>query len=71
MFELEIREKKEFSLFNYHPSLAAAAIFIVLFAITTGYHGFQAIKKRTYYFIPLIIGGVCKLYFFLTISSTI
>lgn len=60
MFELETRETKEFSLFKYHPSLAAAVIFIVLFAITTGLHGFQAAKRRTYYFIPLIIGGICK-----------
>lgn len=58
MFALEIREKKEFSLFNYKPSLAAAAIFVALFAITTGYHGFQAFKRRTYFFIPLIIGGI-------------
>jgi len=60
MFELEIREEKKFSLFKYHPSLVAAIIFVALFGITTGYHGFQAARKRTYYFIPLIIGGTCK-----------
>ncbi|KAG9243797.1 RTA1 like protein-domain-containing protein [Calycina marina] len=49
---------KTFSLWEYSPSIPAAAVFIVLFALTTGFHIFQASKKRTFYFIPLIIGGL-------------
>jgi hypothetical protein len=32
----------------------------VLFAITTSIHIFQLVRKRTWYFIPFIIGGICK-----------
>jgi hypothetical protein len=45
--------------YRYHPSLVAAVIFVVLFALTTFLHIFQLIKKRTWYFIPLVIGGLC------------
>ncbi|PVH76164.1 RTA1-domain-containing protein [Cadophora sp. DSE1049] len=46
-----------FSFYQYDPSVAAAAIFAVLFFITTAYHCWQAWTKRTFYFIPLLIGG--------------
>jgi len=52
----------DFKLYHYTPSLAAAVIFIALFAGTTLLHTFQLIKKRTWYFIPFLIGGFCKLY---------
>ncbi|TVY85224.1 Protein RTA1 [Lachnellula suecica] len=42
---------------RYHPSMVAAVIFIILFIATTSVHVFQAAKGRTYYFIPLILGG--------------
>lgn len=50
-----------FVLYRYHPSLAAAIIFIVLFAITTIIHIVQAVRSRARFLIPFIIGGICKL----------
>ena len=45
--------------YHYVPSLPAAIVFVVLFALTTFYHIFQIGKKRTWYFIPLAVGGFC------------
>lgn len=47
-----------FILYRYHPSLAAAAVFVVLFALTTGLHIFQTIRKRSWFMTPFIIGGL-------------
>jgi len=49
----------KFLLYHYNPSKVAAIIFIALFGITTLLHFFQLIKKRTWYFIPFVIGGIC------------
>ncbi|KAH6716269.1 RTA1 like protein-domain-containing protein [Leptodontidium sp. MPI-SDFR-AT-0119] len=43
-------------------AIPAAAVFIVLFLSTTAYHCWQAFTKRTFYFIPLIIGGMCYIF---------
>ncbi|KAK0637995.1 Protein RTM1 [Lasiodiplodia hormozganensis] len=43
--------------YRYQPNTAAAGIFAVLFAIPTFYHCFQCFRTRTWYFIPLIVGG--------------
>ncbi|KAF2108842.1 RTA1 like protein-domain-containing protein [Lophiotrema nucula] len=43
--------------YRYIPSKAAAIVFVVAFCLTTFFHVFQLIKKRTWYFIPLVIGG--------------
>ncbi|KAH7378081.1 RTA1 like protein-domain-containing protein [Cadophora sp. MPI-SDFR-AT-0126] len=43
--------------YRYDPSLVAAVIFIVCFAVTTFFHLYQLIRTRTWYFIPLCIGG--------------
>ncbi|KAK2629911.1 hypothetical protein QTJ16_000731 [Diplocarpon rosae] len=48
---------KAFSFYQYDPSIVAAAIFIFLFLATTAWHCLQTFKKRTFYFIPLIVGG--------------
>lgn len=47
-----------FVLYRYQPSLAAAAVFVVLFALTTGLHIFQTIRKRSWFMTPFIIGGL-------------
>ena len=49
--------------FYYTPSLGAAALFAVLFFLTTALHIFQAIRTRTLFVIPLIVGGCCKFLF--------
>jgi hypothetical protein len=48
----------DFKLFKYTPSIAAAAIFAVLFALTTFLHIYQVIRTRTWYFIVFCIGGL-------------
>lgn len=50
----------DFKLYRYTPNLAAAAIFIVLFALTTIYHTYQLIKTRAWYFIAFVLGGICE-----------
>lgn len=67
MFDNEIRadgseaQAPKFVFYHYYPSLVAGIIFVVLFFITTGLHLFQLLRSRTWYFIPLVIGGFCKL----------
>ncbi|KAJ4354222.1 uncharacterized protein N0V89_005956 [Didymosphaeria variabile] len=54
----DINDTTRFVLYRYVPSLPAAIIFVVLFGLTTFYHIFQVGRKRTWYFIPLAIGGI-------------
>ena len=49
-----------YKFYNYDPSLVAGAIFVVLFAISTIAHLGQLVMKKTWYFIPFVIGGLCK-----------
>ena len=51
----------DYKLYRYDPSLSSAIVFVVLFIITTGAHVFQMFKYRTWYFVPFVIGGFCKL----------
>jgi hypothetical protein len=53
-------ETAKYILYHYDPSFVAAVIFIILFVITTFLHVFQLAWKRTWYFIPFVIGGFCK-----------
>ncbi|KAJ5162636.1 RTA-like protein [Penicillium coprophilum] len=46
------------NIYGYNPSLPAAIIFIILFSVTTAYHGYQLTKSRCWYFIPFVIGGI-------------
>lgn len=45
--------------YRYHPSRVAAIVFVVAFAVTTLLHAFQMCKRGTWYFIPLVVGGIC------------
>ncbi|CAI6332897.1 unnamed protein product [Periconia digitata] len=54
----DINDPDAFVLYRYRPNLAAAVIFIILFLLTTLFHTFQIWRKRTWYFIPLVIGGI-------------
>lgn len=47
-----------FRYFHYDPSLAAAVIFVILFAVTTIWHILQLFRTRTWIMIPLVIGGI-------------
>lgn len=54
------RRMAVFKLFNYDPSLAAAALFTVLFALTSIFHTYQLIRTRTWYFTALVVGGALE-----------
>ncbi|KAG2419785.1 hypothetical protein HFD88_004581 [Aspergillus terreus] len=43
--------------YKYDPSMAAAVIFIILFGVATILHTYHLIRTRTWFFIPLTIGG--------------
>lgn len=47
-----------FVYYRYHPSLAAAVIFMLLFFSTTIFHIYQTGRKRSWFLIPFIIGGI-------------
>lgn len=49
-----------YKLYQYEPSLAAAVIFVIAFALTTSFHIFQLIKHKTWYMLAFLIGGFCK-----------
>ncbi|KAF7555352.1 hypothetical protein G7Z17_g2221 [Cylindrodendrum hubeiense] len=40
----------------YHPSLAAAIIFLVIFLVSAAVHGWQIVKSKNWYFIPFLVG---------------
>lgn len=56
-------ESYEFAFYRYDPSMGGAILFILLFIGTTGYHVFQMVKSRTWFFIPFVIGGICMILF--------
>ncbi|KAE8337175.1 hypothetical protein BDV24DRAFT_167586 [Aspergillus arachidicola] len=51
----------EFKLYRYTPSLGAAILFLVLFALITLYHLYQVIRLRSWYFLVFVIGGVFQI----------
>ena len=52
---------EDFKFYHYDPSLPAAVIFTIVFALTTALHFFQLIRSRTWFFLALAIGGICEL----------
>lgn len=53
-------EASTFVFYRYDPSKAAAVIFLILFGVATLAHVFLMIRHRTWYFVPFIIGLICK-----------
>ncbi|SPN96557.1 related to RTM1 protein [Cephalotrichum gorgonifer] len=51
-----VEAPEKFVFYAYTPSLPAAVIFIVLFALSAGWHVKQLLKHRTWYFIPFVVG---------------
>jgi hypothetical protein len=47
--------------YNYNPSMPAAVIFIVVFGLAAILHTWQLLRSRTWYFIPFLIGCLCRL----------
>jgi hypothetical protein len=58
---IEPRDEQVMSkLYLYDPSLVAACIFIILFACTAIAHLIILLKRRTWYFVPFLIGIFCE-----------
>ena len=57
---------EHFKYYHYRPSLAAACLFAILFGLSTGWHLLLIAKRRTWYFTPLLIGGICMCHTYLT-----
>jgi hypothetical protein len=65
LFELVPRQQDDaaepiFKLYHYDPTIAGAVIFVLLFIGTTSFHLYQLCRARTWFMIPLMLGGVCK-----------
>jgi len=50
-------------LWHYIPSLPAAILFAVLFALVTVAHGWKMISTRMWFCAPFVIGGICRFLF--------
>jgi hypothetical protein len=50
----------DFKLYRYTPSLGAAIVFIICFGICASLHAWKIFQKRIFYFIPVLIGALCK-----------
>lgn len=49
----------DFQLYRHTPSLAAAVISTILFAIVSGLHLWKLLRHRALYFTAFLIGGIC------------
>lgn len=47
-----------FKLWHYTPSMAASVIFIILFTVLTAYHSYLLTRRRTWFCIPFVVGGI-------------
>ncbi|KAL8853550.1 MAG: hypothetical protein Q9221_001536 [Calogaya cf. arnoldii] len=54
-------EQRKYVLYHYSPSIAAAAVATVVFAVLTGLHTYRMIKTRLWFCIPFTIGGFFEL----------
>ena len=52
----------EFKFYHYDPSLAGAVLFTVAFFMSTCLHIYQLLQTRTWFVIPMIVGGFCMLF---------
>ncbi|KAK6346117.1 hypothetical protein TWF730_010448 [Orbilia blumenaviensis] len=58
MVELRPVDGSDVFLWKYLPSIPAAALFLVLFAIVTAFHCYRIIKARTWFCTAFAIGGI-------------
>lgn len=47
----------EFSFYHYDPTSVGAIIFIILFFLTTILHFYQLLRTRSWFMIPMVVGG--------------
>ena len=50
----------DFKLYRYTPSLPAAVVFAVFFAVLAALHTWRLLRHRAYYFTTFTVGGYCK-----------
>ncbi|KAH7024096.1 RTA1 like protein-domain-containing protein [Ilyonectria destructans] len=48
------------ALYQYDPSLAAAVIFLIIFAASAILHAWQIIRTKNWYFIPFLVGTLAE-----------
>ena len=46
--------------YQYNPSTEAAIAFAALFLVTSLLHFYALLRTRTWFLIPLVLGGFCK-----------
>ncbi|KAL4993373.1 RTA1 like protein [Aspergillus recurvatus] len=51
----------DFKLYRYTPNRAAAGLFVALFSLTTLYHVSQLWRRRAWYFIAFVVGGLFQI----------
>lgn len=51
----------DFKLYRYVPSLTAAVIMTVLFGGLSTAHIFRLVRNKTWFCVPLVVGGICML----------
>lgn len=49
------------NVYPYDASVAAAVLFTILFFVSSIVHLYQLLRTRTWYLLPFLIGGICKL----------
>lgn len=54
------KDVQKFSYYHYDPSLGGELTFTVIFALITIGHLAWIVTKKTWYFIPFLIGCLCK-----------
>ena len=54
------QDQNVFKLYHYDPTIAGAAVTLVLFLATTILHFWQLFRARCWFILPLAIGGICK-----------
>ncbi|KAF2117285.1 RTA1 like protein-domain-containing protein [Lophiotrema nucula] len=47
--------------YHYHPSVAGACVFAIIFGVSTVWHGVLIARHKTRYFIPLLVGGIFEI----------
>ncbi|KAJ4249062.1 hypothetical protein NW762_012394 [Fusarium torreyae] len=51
-------ETFDFKLYRYDPSLAAAIVSVIVFAVLTALHTWRLFRARAYYFTAFVVGGL-------------
>ena len=59
--EILLTDRAEFPLYGYVPNLAAAIVFIVLFAVTSAAHFAQVLIHRQWWMIIMVIGTLAEM----------